>query len=224
MRSFARHSTHAAILRKAQRMVFTGSECDPVDLLAKAREGDPAALGTLLDAYRHYLSLLARTQIGRRLQGKADPSDLVQEVCLEAHRHIEEFRGTTTAEFTAWIRVILAGLVANHVRRYLGAQCRDARLEQSLYVELNNTSGALDRALAAAVSTPSEQVARKEAGVQLAGALEGLSEDYRQVIILRHLEALPFAQVAERMGKTVDSVEKLWVRALGKLRQALEEE
>jgi RNA polymerase sigma-70 factor (ECF subfamily) len=91
-----------------------------------------------------------------------------------------------------------------------------------LYVELNNTSGALDRALAAAVSTPSEHAVRKEAGLLLADALEGLSDDYRQVIILRHLEALPFAQVAERMGKTVDSVEKLWVRALAKLRTSLQ--
>src|SRR6478752_2188782 len=108
VRKLARYSTYAALLRKAKRMVFTGSECDPGDLLSRARGGDPAALGSLLDAYRQYLSLLARTQIGRRLQGKADPSDLVQEVCLEAHRHIEDFRGTTTAEFTAWIRVILA--------------------------------------------------------------------------------------------------------------------
>ena len=101
------------------------------------------------------------------------------------------------------------------------AQCRDARLEQSLYVELNNTSGALDRALAAAVSTPSEQAVKREAGLLLADALEALSEDYRQVIILRHLESLPFAQVAERMGRSVDSVEKLWVRALAKLRGSL---
>jgi RNA polymerase sigma-70 factor, ECF subfamily len=107
------------------------------------------------------------------------------------------------------------------VRRYLGTKQRDARLEQALAVELNNTSCMLDRGLAAAISTPSEQAVKREASVQLANALEQLPEDYRQTIILRHLEGLPFAQVAERMGRTVDSVEKLWVRALARLRRDL---
>jgi RNA polymerase sigma-70 factor (ECF subfamily) len=191
------------------------------ELLRLAHDGNGEALGALLAIYRQYLLLLARTQIGRRLQGKADASDLVQEACLEAHRHIGQFRGSTEAEFAAWLRSILAGLVANLVRRYLGTKQRDARLEQALAVELNNTSCMLDRGLAAAASSPSEQAVRHEASVRLAGALEQLPDDYRQVIILRHLESLPFAEVAQQMGRSVDSVEKLWVRALARLRRTL---
>ena len=67
-------------------------------LLAKARAGDTAALGTLLEQYRGYLTLLARTQIGRRLQGKADAADLVQETFLQVHQHITGFRGTSQTE------------------------------------------------------------------------------------------------------------------------------
>jgi RNA polymerase sigma-70 factor (ECF subfamily) len=43
--------------------------------------------------YRNYLTLLARYQIGRRLQGKADPSDVIQETFPEAHRDFAQFRG-----------------------------------------------------------------------------------------------------------------------------------
>jgi RNA polymerase sigma-70 factor, ECF subfamily len=197
------------------------ADASPDELLSLALGGDSEALGALLGIYRQYLSLLARTQVGRRLQGKADSSDLVQETCLEAHRHIHQFRGTTEAEFAAWLRSILAGLVANLVRRYLGTKQRDARLEQSLAVELNNTSCILDRGLVAAIDSPSEQAVQHEASLRLAGALELLPPDYRQVIILRHLEALPFAEVAARMGRSVDSVEKLWVRALARLRKSL---
>jgi RNA polymerase sigma-70 factor (ECF subfamily) len=202
-----------------------GSERDEQSngLLSLARDGDGAALGSLLGIYRRYLSVLARTQISRRLQGKADASDLVQETLLEAHRHFRDFRGTSEGEFIAWLRSILAGLIANHVRRYLGTKRRDARLERALATELSDASGVLGAELAADVSSPSEQAVNHEASVQLAGALEMLPDHYREVIMLRHLEGLPFAQVAERMGRSVESVEKLWVRALARLRQTLGE-
>src|SRR3954447_24892393 len=101
-----------------------------LELLAKARSGDTTALGSLLELYRGYLTLLARTQIGRRLQGKADAADLVPETFLQVHQHIGVFRGTSEAEFLAWLRTILAGILSNHVRHYLGTQQRDARLEK----------------------------------------------------------------------------------------------
>ena len=182
------------------------------ELLSLARDGDGAALGSLLGIYRRYLAVLARTQISRRLQGKADASDLVQETLLEAHRHFRDFRGTSEGEFIAWLRSILAGLIANHVRRYLGTKRRDARLERTLATELSDASGILGAELAADISSPSQQAVNHEASVQLAGALEMLPDHYREVIMLRHLEGLPFAQVAERMGRSVESVEKLWVR------------
>src|SRR5579872_3649775 len=62
-------------------------------LLTLARSGSDSARGQLLEQYRNYLSLLARLQIGRRLQGKVDPADMVQETFLEAHRQFTRFRG-----------------------------------------------------------------------------------------------------------------------------------
>ncbi len=190
-------------------------------LLWRARAGDAAAEGQLLEGYRSYLSLLARLQISRRLQGKVDAADLVQETFLEAHRHLARFRGSTEAELVSWLRQILATQVAHLVRRYCGSQRRNVLLERELALELEKSSQVLDHGLLAKDSSPSQQAQRREQAVLLAEALERLPPDYREVIILRHLEGLTFPQVAQRLGRTVDSVDKLWIRALDRLRRTL---
>jgi RNA polymerase sigma-70 factor, ECF subfamily len=190
-------------------------------LLALARNGDDSALGQLLERYRTYLTLLARLQVGRRLQGKADPGDMVQETFFEAAKNFGQFRGESEPEFTAWLRQILAGCLSHLVRRYYGTQARDVRMERVLGEELDRSSRAIDAALVAGHSTPSQRASRREQAVLLADALGLLPADYREVIILRHLEGLTFPEVAERMTRSLDSVEKLWVRALPKLRRAL---
>jgi RNA polymerase sigma-70 factor (ECF subfamily) len=194
------------------------------ELLSLARTGDGPALGRLLESYRAYLLVLARVQIGRRLQGKVDPADVVQEAFLGAYRDFAQFRGTSEKEFLGWLRGILASLLANLVRHYQGTQRRDVRLERQLAVELEQSSQALDRGLAALQSSPSQQAARREESVRLAQALAQLPDEWRDLLILRHLEGLTFPQVAERLGRTVDSVKKQWPRALARLRQVLGEE
>src|SRR3954447_25708135 len=105
---------------------------EPEHLLQEARGGDAATLGQLLELYRRYLALLARVQIGKRLQGKVDASDLVQETFLAAHRNFARFRGQTEAELVSWLRQILAANLADVFRRYLGTQGRDVRLEREI--------------------------------------------------------------------------------------------
>lgn len=191
-------------------------------LLALARSGDRAALGQLLERYRSYLSLLARVQIGRRMQGKLDVADVIQETYLEAHRGVGQFRGSTEVQFLAWLRQILVGILANQVRRYFGTKRRDIRLERELQDGLDHSSVNLGSQLIAPQSSPSSQASRREQAVLLADAMEELPEDYREVIILRQLEGLTFPQVALRMGRTEDSVKNLWARALVRLRRLLE--
>ncbi|MDB5318542.1 MAG: rpoE 1 [Phycisphaerales bacterium] len=195
---------------------------NPTLLIDQARAGDGVAMGALLESYSSYLTLLARVQIGRRLQGKVDPSDVVQETFLEAHRQFPMFRGGSEAEMTAWLRRILAGQLALTVRRFIGTKARDVQLERELGAQLDQSSQAIDQGLAASISTPSQRASRREQAVLLADALGRLSEDYREVIILRHLEGIGFADVAARMGRSVDSVQKLWVRALASLRRGME--
>src|SRR3954463_1588951 len=97
-------------------------------LLALARAGDAAALGHLLERFQAYLTVLARVQIGRRLQGKADCADVVQEAFLDAARQFPNFRGTPEAESVAGLREIVPGALPPLPRRYLGTQARDVRL------------------------------------------------------------------------------------------------
>jgi RNA polymerase sigma-70 factor, ECF subfamily len=198
---------------------------DPVDdrLLDLARQGDSPALGRLLESYRAYMVVLARLQIGKRLQGKVDASDMAQEAVLGAFRDFPQFRGTTEKELLAWLRGILASLLANLVRHYQGTQARDVRLERQLAVELEQSSQALDRGLVAAQSSPSQQVIHREQSALLAEALSRLPDEWRELLILRHLEGLTFPEVAQRMGRTVDSVKKQWPRALAGLRRLMGE-
>ena len=201
---------------------MTGNACpDPEQLLHHARAGNPAALGGLFELYRNYLYLLARLQIGRRLQGKVDPADIVQEAFLKAHSSFGQFRGTTEEELIGWLRKILSSKLVDLLRQYYGAKARDVRLERDLAAEMDRSSRFLDRALVARSSSPSRQAVRREQAVLLADALERLPESYREVLILHHLEELPFPEVARRLSRTVDSVEKLWARALARLRRAL---
>lgn len=193
----------------------------PEQLILLASHGEEEAFGQLLARYGTYLTLLARVEVGRRLQGKLDAADLVQETFLEAHRHFAAFRGSTEPEFVGWLRRIMAGVLANTLRRFYGTKARDPRLEEELQVGFDQSSCVLAGQLIAPGSSPSESASRREQSVIFADALNGLSEDYREVIILRHLEGLTFAAVAERMGRSVDSVEKIWMRAVVKLRQSV---
>src|SRR5689334_11144543 len=191
----------------------------PEELLRRARAGSASALGDLLEFYRNYLALLARLQIGRRLQGKVDAADLVQETFLKAHRDFAQFRGTSEGEWVGWLRQILAMNLGHLVRRYCGTRRRDIRLERRLVDELDQSSRVLDRGLVAPQSSPSNQASRREQAVLLADPLEELPPDYREVIILSHLEGLSFPEVASRMGRSVNSVKNLWARALARLRR-----
>jgi RNA polymerase sigma-70 factor (ECF subfamily) len=194
---------------------------NPERLLVLALAGDQVSLGRLLEMYREYLSLLARLHIGRRLQGKVDAADLVQDTFLEAHRNWKRFRGASEKELLSWLRSILTARTVDLLRRYLGSKGRDVRLERELALELERSSRDLDCGLLAKQDSPSKQVARREQGVLLADALALLPEDYREVLILRHLEGLTFPGVSQRMGRTLDSVKKLWTRALDCLRRSL---
>jgi RNA polymerase sigma-70 factor (ECF subfamily) len=191
------------------------------ELIARARQQDSPALGELLEHYRRYLNVLARVQLSRRMQGKADQSDVVQDTFLAAHRHFFQFRGSTEPELAGWLRRILASQLAKLYRHYTGTQGRDFRIEHELVDELDRSSAGLGQFLADPRSSPSHQAARREQAVLLIEALDGLPDNYREVLILRHLEGLSFPEVARRLGRSVDSVEKVWRRALGKLRHSM---
>jgi len=184
----------------------------PELLVEQARAGDSEALGQLLEQYRHYLRLLAQSQVGRNLRVRLDPSDLVQETLLEAQRDFQKFAGSGEAELTAWLRRILVRNLADQLKHH-HSQKRDYQREQPLEVLVEQAHAAL----AAPLSTPSAHLARREQAVVLAQALTQLPPDYREVITLRHLEGKSFDAIAGKMGRTSGAVRMLWMRALERL-------
>ena len=187
--------------------------------IRQAQAGDAQALGTLLEQYRPYLHLLAELHIDRRLGGKADASDLVQETCLDAGRDFGHFRGAQERELVAWLREVLADNLADLLRRQRGAQSRDVTRERRLVDELNTS---LANGLVGTGTSPSQHASRREQAVLVAGALARLPKDYARVLVLRHLEGLSYVEIADRMGRTAEAVKKLWARALVMLRGCFE--
>lgn len=187
--------------------------------LSRAKQGDEQALGRLLLNAESYLKLLAKLQIGRHLQVKLDASDVVQETFLEAHRAITRFEGDTRDQFMAWLRTILASRLSNNVRRYLGTQARDVRLEQQIQNDLDQSAMSLGGMFVDPGDSPSQLVSQEEQSRLVVECLSKLSPDYQNVLVLRHLEGKTFPEIATLLNRSVDSVEKLWVRGLSKLKK-----
>jgi RNA polymerase sigma-70 factor (ECF subfamily) len=175
-----------------------------------------------LERYRDYLQLLARMQVGSRLQGKLDPSGLVQQTLLEAHQAEAQLRGRSEPEVAAWLRKTLAHNLADELRR-LGAAKRDVMREESLQQALEESSARLEVWLATEESSPSQHVERQEETLRLAAALARLPEKQQQAVELRHLKGLSVADVAAELACTKPAVIGLLNRGVKRLRELLRE-
>jgi RNA polymerase sigma-70 factor (ECF subfamily) len=193
----------------------------PDALLESARAGDVAALGRLLELYRNYLRVIARSLLGATPQAYADPSDLIQETFLKAAREFRRFAGETEPELVAWLRKTLVRTLADQLR-HRRATRRDDRRQQSLEALLEQSASDIQETLAATHSSPSAAAARRERGVLLADAIAKLPEDYQEVVLLRNLEHVPFDIIAARLGRSPGAVRMIWTRAMVSLRRLLE--
>ncbi len=171
-----------------------------------------------------YLKMLAQLEIDSRFQGKFSASDAVQQTLLEAWRGWQSFRGSTEPERVAWVRGILAHQLAHLARHFAGAQKRNVAREVSIDQSLARSSQRLDQLLAADQESPSAAVVANEQRMRLAEVLGRLPDDYRRVLVLRNLEDLPYDEIARRMDRGVGAVRMLWVRALARLRDAIDDE
>jgi RNA polymerase sigma-70 factor (ECF subfamily) len=198
---------------------MTGSDLH--GLIDRARREEAGALDRLLDSYRNYLRLLARTGLDASLQGKADPSDLVQDALLKAAVRFEQFRGASDAELAGWLRQILTRCLTDFVRHYQTGN-RHVGREHSLELLLNRSTQAMEEILAVDSSSPSDAAQRRDLGVVLSDALAELAEDQREVIVMHHLQGLGWDEVSRRMGRTTGAVRMLWTRALKQLRPLID--
>ncbi|MFO0842987.1 MAG: sigma-70 family RNA polymerase sigma factor [Gemmataceae bacterium] len=173
-----------------------------------------------LERYRGYLRLLAGSQLGPQLQGKIDPSDVVQETLLKALQAQDQFCWQGDAETAGWLRRILANTLTDTLRRFqTGA--RDVNLERSLQSALEESSARLEAWLAGEQSSPDLRAVRQEQLVRLAEELDRLPPDQRQAVELRYLHGCRVAEVARRMGRSKEAVAKLLLRGVARLRERL---
>ena len=191
-----------------------------VDLLDRAREGDVGARNELFDRCRNYVSILARVHIESWLQGKVDPSDLVQQTLLEAYRGMDKFEGQSEGEWLAWLKQILKHNATDYIRHYKGTAKR--RIQREVPMETPGHGSSLFRIDPSDPGdTPSQMVLHQENEIQMAEAVSRLDEDYQEVILLRNVQRLSFNEVAERMNRSRPAVQMLWLRALRKLKDVL---
>ena len=146
----------------------------------------------------------------------------MQETFLLASRHFHQFAGNSEREWQCWLRSILRRRLLRLVRKQVIARKRSVRREVPLKSTLNGSDSAGGKTAGALVSpgsSPSAPVRRQEVAAEVAERLSRLPASYRDVLVLRNLQGLAFAEVARRMGRTVGAVRVLWLRALDRLRQ-----
>jgi RNA polymerase sigma-70 factor (ECF subfamily) len=183
--------------------------------LERARRGDSAALGRLLDAYRPYIRVIARAARQGFAPARLDDSDLIQDTLLLASRGFAQFRGVTVAEFAGWLRQLTLRTVGHAARAHLGTGKRAAGREEPLVEP--------DALPLPDGSSPDGSAARHERAARLASALEQLPEEMRQVVLGRMLEGLPYEALATRLKKSDGAVRVIYTRALRRLRELLDE-
>ncbi len=195
------------------------SSRETLDLIARARDGDEAALGELIGRYRGYLCSLAYKQLDSDVQPRVDPSDVVQQSCLEFHRDFDTFRGTEEAELVAWLKQILRNNVANTIR-HVHAGKRSIKRERSLS-DTAGTGRSLRQQIAADQSSPSQRARRGEDREQMGLLLNDLPDDQGEAVRLRHLKGWPLEQIAGHLGRSEMAVAGLLKRGLQTLRNRL---
>ena len=177
--------------------------------------------GEALEPFRSYLQVLAELHLDRRLRGKLDPSDIVQQTMLRAYSAFGEVRSQEAEVLMAWLRRILASTLADAVKHYERDK-RDIHRERSIEADLDRSASGLAAWLAADQTSPSRQFERNEEILRLADALAHLPERMREVVVLKHCQGWTLQQIADHIDRTVPAVASLLRRGLADLRRELE--
>jgi RNA polymerase sigma-70 factor (ECF subfamily) len=196
---------------------------DTVDLLQRARAGDQAAVNDLFTRHRDRLRRMVELRLDRRLQGRIDASDVIQDAYLDVVNRLDDYLRDPRLPLFLWLRLIVGERLLKLHRHHLGTQGRDVGREVSLY------RGALPQASSAALAaqllgkhtSPTQAVARAERILRLQEALNTLDPLDREILSLRHFEELSIAETAQVLDITEAAAAKRYLRALKRLRELL---
>lgn len=196
------------------------SSRETLELIARARDGDEVAVGELIARYRGYLCSLASKQLDSDVKSRVDPSDVVQQSCLEFHRDFHTFRGPEEGELIAWLKQILRNNVSNTIRRHVHAEKRSVEKECSL-ADSAGSGYSLGQQIAADQSSPSERARRGEAREQLERVLRELPDDQGEAIRLRYVRGWTLEQLAGHFDRSEMAAAGLLKRGLQTLRDRM---
>ncbi len=193
-------------------------------LARAAAEGDQRAWSRLLARHRDRLRRMVALRLDRRLQGRVDPSDVIQEALLEAATHLTSYVQQPEVPFFLWLRGVTGNKLLELHRRHLGTQMRDAGREVSLYHGTlpETSSAALAAQLLGHATRPSEAAIRAELKIRLQEALNSMDPLDREVLALRHFEQLSTNETAKVLGISAAAAGKRYVRALKRLKDILD--
>ncbi len=195
------------------------------ELIDRLRAGDEGALAELFSAYRDRLKQIVLIRMDRRLRGRADASDVIQEAYLDARQRLRHYMAKPEMPFFVWLRqVTMQRLIDTH-RHHLGVQMRDARQEISIHRGDPSvlSSASLAAQLVGQLTSPSQTVLRAELMDQVEVGLQQMDPIDREVLVLRHFEELTNNEIAEIHGITKAAASNRYVRALSRLRSILAE-
>ena len=194
------------------------------DLLQRALAGDEPALAALFDGYRDRLRRMIRLRLDRRLSGRVDSSDVLQEAYLDVRKRISEFaRDPASMPFHLWLRLIAGQRLTDVHRYHLGAQMRDAGMEVSLHRGPfpQASSVSLAAQLLGKLTSASKAAIRAEHKLIVQEALNGMDPIDREVLALRHFEHLSNDETAQVLGLTKSAASNRYIRALKRLKEIL---
>jgi RNA polymerase sigma-70 factor (ECF subfamily) len=197
-------------------------EPDTEHLLAEAGRGAENARSRLLDRHRGRLRRMVVLRMDQRLSARFDPSDVVQEALLEADRCLADYLRDRPLPFYPWLRQFAVNRLIDLHRRHLQAGRRSVTREEMPIPPLADESALeLVGRLFARDSSPSARLQREEARQQVQQALDQLPGRDREVLVLRHLEQLPTAEIAAVLGVSEGTVYTRHLRALKRLAELL---
>src|SRR5262245_17648033 len=204
-------------------MTETGTTTD--DLLRRARDGDAAALGALFAHYRERLRKMVRLRLDRRVGGRLDASDVLQEAYLDVARRFPEYVAAPAVPFYVWLRALTGQRLIDLHRQHLGAKMRDAGQEVSLYRGAlpQASSASLAQQLLAGLTSPTQAAVRAELQLKLQEALNGMDPVDREVVVLRHFEELNNIETASVLGIEPSAASKRYLRAIRRLKVILDQ-
>jgi RNA polymerase sigma-70 factor (ECF subfamily) len=197
---------------------------DSEDLLRRAAAGDEAALAALWERHRARLRRMVRLRLDRRLQGRVDPSDILQEAYLDLAARLSDYARERPMPAYLWLRLVAGQRLMQIHRQHLGAAMRDAGREVSLYRGAlpQASSASLAARLLGRLTTASQAAVRAERRVQLQEILNGMDPLDREILALRHFEGLSNGESAQVLGLSKTAANNRYIRALGRLRDLLE--